>query len=989
MTDKIIELIKKNELIQEIFGANYHSQIINKSKEIVKLLLLENQLSQEDIELIWNCTKRGDLEAKVTILKLLSELADNLKEDYVEMLLNNIKTTTDTKKINNEELELVYKLSLQGKENQKNILICCEYLCNCLLSSPTTKISNSPVLEKLISLSQKDDIYLKKILDICENCIKKNDKAILSYSILFEVMEKINPETNECIKNFIKDEYLLHLFQDNFKLYNQQANEILEKNNIPFTDGKSRDKFIINGFTHSDNLNKRIETLDSLVKYLYKDFDFMPFLKEVLITKGVSPNDKIIFYQFVKRFLKNESATGAEENEEEKKNMRQKIFELISENDDNDITSEEMNLFLSLFLEINKDKISFEEKEDLNEDDDDDDKDTSIKKFSIKIISLENIEDLKGLDKLWNLTLKVKSEKVLSQAINVLFKIYETNFLQNLLEKCKELILGENSTPQIFEKCIKLLKLIIIESEKNIFIKPKSHLSLLKNCLINFPIDLRNKNTNLSSSDIENILLLGNTTINDLKIIVTKLCESPPKSLTISISDDYFDKLKRESEDKHIFKKKSLDENYNNISLYQFLQIKNKLMSNMKPNDKILFEEKDVKKYRENLLINNELNPKLEKVLKEWYDIFTEGEKKMYPKGVAKFVQGVSQSNDEVDEDDSKVTSFLSEYDKDKKGYVSEEEFISFYRKALQDKKTITVWKNLKNMNIREDLKKKDEPYDYIFIESDKLPRYQLGNDTNFINNIIKQYYKHPEENTILFEFLLFITTNDFIYNEVINMFNPTEISEKENYVNNIIKEENKFIELNYIFIIIESILQDLELKMYLKSPINENIINFDDKEYKLLREKYEPFDKEENNEKKMEFLKNLIKAENFNKIIKSVNNLLLKLSQTESDNNIYSIIFNCCFRGIKIINLINMIYKINKNNITDDYNINSFKELKENYIYDLGFADLSQLLKDFDYQKELNDVSYSDLISNIFIYLNKEKKKIKKIILILFVLIY
>lgn len=57
MREKIIELIKKNELIQEIFGPNYHSQIINKSKEIVKLLLLENQLNKEDIELIWNCTK--------------------------------------------------------------------------------------------------------------------------------------------------------------------------------------------------------------------------------------------------------------------------------------------------------------------------------------------------------------------------------------------------------------------------------------------------------------------------------------------------------------------------------------------------------------------------------------------------------------------------------------------------------------------------------------------------------------------------------------------------------------------------------------------------------------------------------------------------------------------------------------------------------------------------------------------------------------------
>ena len=213
MRDKLIDLIKKNELIQEIFGANYHSQIINKSKEIVKLLLLENQLNKDDIELIWNCTKRGDLEAKVTILKLLSELADNLKDDYVEMLLSNIKSTTDGKKVNNEELELVYKLSLKDINNKKNILMCCEYLCNCLLSSPSPKISGSPILEKLLDIAQKDDIYLKKILDICKECIKKNDKALLSYSILFEIMDKINRETNECIQNLIKDQYLLHLFE--------------------------------------------------------------------------------------------------------------------------------------------------------------------------------------------------------------------------------------------------------------------------------------------------------------------------------------------------------------------------------------------------------------------------------------------------------------------------------------------------------------------------------------------------------------------------------------------------------------------------------------------------------------------------------------------------------------------------------------------------------------------------------------------------------
>jgi hypothetical protein len=203
-----------------------------------------------------------------------------------------------------------------------------------------------------------------------------------------------------------------------------------------------------------------------------------------------------------------------------------------------------MNLFISLFLEINKDKISFQEKETIDETNKSNDTE-SQKQFEIKIISLEHIEDLKGLDKFWDMTLKVKSEKVLSLAINILFKIYETNFLPNLLEKCSKLILGKDPNPHVFQKCIELLKLIIIESEKNVYLKPKSHLSLLKNCLINFPLDLKNRPTRIPQSEIDKILLTGNTTINNLKIISSKLFQTNPKALNIFLYEDFFEKIKK------------------------------------------------------------------------------------------------------------------------------------------------------------------------------------------------------------------------------------------------------------------------------------------------------------------------------------------------------------------------------------------------------------------------------------------------------------
>jgi hypothetical protein len=42
-------------------------------------------------------------------------------------------------------------------------------------------------------------------------------------------MEKIPLESSEPIKKLIKDNHLLNLFEDNFKLYINQAKEILKK----------------------------------------------------------------------------------------------------------------------------------------------------------------------------------------------------------------------------------------------------------------------------------------------------------------------------------------------------------------------------------------------------------------------------------------------------------------------------------------------------------------------------------------------------------------------------------------------------------------------------------------------------------------------------------------------------------------------------------------------------------------------------------------
>ena len=58
MISVFIELILKNEIVKEIFGPNYHSQIITKSKEIIELLL-------NDTETIKVCVPQGTTTASI------------------------------------------------------------------------------------------------------------------------------------------------------------------------------------------------------------------------------------------------------------------------------------------------------------------------------------------------------------------------------------------------------------------------------------------------------------------------------------------------------------------------------------------------------------------------------------------------------------------------------------------------------------------------------------------------------------------------------------------------------------------------------------------------------------------------------------------------------------------------------------------------------------------------------------------------------------
>ena len=55
----IIDLIKKYDIIKDIFGTNYHTQIISKSNEILELMIKNNELTEEELNMVFNKARRS------------------------------------------------------------------------------------------------------------------------------------------------------------------------------------------------------------------------------------------------------------------------------------------------------------------------------------------------------------------------------------------------------------------------------------------------------------------------------------------------------------------------------------------------------------------------------------------------------------------------------------------------------------------------------------------------------------------------------------------------------------------------------------------------------------------------------------------------------------------------------------------------------------------------------------------------------------------
>ena len=88
--DELGEWISSNKVIEHIYGVNHHSELYSRSENILKVLARSKTgFSQEEMDLIWNLTKR-DNQTKSEIYSIIQSVNESLGKTFIEFIMDKI-----------------------------------------------------------------------------------------------------------------------------------------------------------------------------------------------------------------------------------------------------------------------------------------------------------------------------------------------------------------------------------------------------------------------------------------------------------------------------------------------------------------------------------------------------------------------------------------------------------------------------------------------------------------------------------------------------------------------------------------------------------------------------------------------------------------------------------------------------------------------------------------------------------------------------------
>ena len=740
-------------------------------------------------------------------------------------------------------------------------------------------------------------------------------------------IKKLKDIANECVSNFkenILKNYSILISMDKISPFIE--NEIL--------DSKILEELFNKEFLEYKNFEQNKESISESNQ---NDKDKL---------KNVSPqfeqNEKRLeFLKFLVKFQEgNNNYNNIKEiliflNKEQKSPIINQMIDKFKEKELFD-NKEEIKFYEYLILEFNSLENNLEYKVKENKDNN----------FNGEIKLKKEIKDIKYINEFIRSFSKQINKEIIEEMKTFLINLFvSTNNLNSLFNKCNDYLNISSQTSNIIDLC----KYIINDSEKNYILRIKSLSSLSKKSIFKFTITFNDKK--------QDLYFYGNTRINEINNYLKNNLKNFKNN-----EDEYF--IIKLKDDKYSKNSISLDEFYSNKTLNE--------LYNEKKLEIIITKEKDNIIKDKLLDKNNNLTEKFSTILINWFKRFSKGNDEMNRAQIAECINILSGKKESPFHEKSiKIFSFLKLYSSSL-NKITLEEFKKFFKNSCENEsKSNDVVANIKNMKLTNDLVEIPKE-----IDNNNLPRHYLSNkvkefENSYLWESLWENFKDTEKKDI-FDFMSFLSVNEDLYNNVLNNFNY------KNYMK-LTERQDHYIRNIYFLYIIESIIEDVEI-------INnkENIKDNEDGQKEevtyenIYSQKLNPFDDENNIDKKNQFFIDFIKN-NYSDLVNYTLLLLKKLNEDKENSNNNNITIRSC---IKCLDIINNIY-------TGFHNINS-KTDKGNLI-NIKYKSLKKIIENNNLSKNINEASiYEEIIIYIIKHIyyilfdNKNKGENNEIISVL-----
>lgn len=566
--------LENNNIFDDLYGSGSHSQLIQRSYDFLRFLLNEDLLTVNHLAMIWQGIGKGDLQTKISVYKMISDLSMSLNGECVDFLVARI-SEIDTAKIGKDDIDLLYELAKFSNKGGDFAIKALSFLWK-ILAEPKSKVSKEIyefVLDKTGDLVSS--YYLKDYrMSIIERCLKNIEENSAVYASLKVLNKTIDAYPEKVMGHFSSVQVsrsvicedlvtrcnIIEIIFKNLVTFKSYIREKVQNSNSSEITEPLLNKFIKDHVSYFDHITERVLTLQNVVKSLLDEnpikntFALLSRLWDEIVGNHLIPQEENALFRWIREFSDFEKENTVVNLGDIKNFFHDKM--LKNDKLKNSLSIDGLACFKNMFLTVNRHLKLIEiisktpEKEEYNlnfPSASSKEYNTSSyeEKITPRLLVLVEPEQLEGIKFLWDCCLENKNEEIGNKAIEFLLELYMNNFKtsedfvmrtnEGFIKKCfsemKECCdLLKNCENSLYEKkilrAISAINSFMDESEKTGIGNVKSHNANVKGDTIT--VNVYNDNIVLGSNAPKNIELKvsNNLTLFALRIEIAKVLQT-------------------------------------------------------------------------------------------------------------------------------------------------------------------------------------------------------------------------------------------------------------------------------------------------------------------------------------------------------------------------------------------------------------------------------------------------------------------------------